>query len=135
MIRFCCNIGPNEIVSVENEILILFRSTNSLSTTPGSSIGFKVSYEFIDPSSQTTVRPVAVTPFIEDNFCIGEPCLNGATCLNLKIGFQCACPVLFTGLRCEYSLSKCVGITCMNGGTCLEETGICKCPSGFAGDV
>lgn len=43
------------------------------------------------------------TTCVDDNECMGEPCLNQATCINLDngSGFLCVCPDGYTGETCS----------------------------------
>ena len=41
--RYCCSESPEDFLSADNQVLILFRSTS----TNINSAGFKVSYQFI----------------------------------------------------------------------------------------
>jgi hypothetical protein len=74
-------------------------------------------------------------PYYNDNGTCGlicdvlSPCLNGGTCIPTNIGYNCSCPLDYTGTNC--SINLCDSITCMNGGTCKQ--GICSCPSGYVG--
>lgn len=39
--------------------------------------------------------------------CDGDPCMNGATCNEVRDGYECVCPTGFKGTDCEgLSLSK-----------------------------
>ena len=38
---------------------------------------------------------------VDVNECGSSACLNGATCLDLVNGFQCQCPVGYTGTFCQ----------------------------------
>ncbi|KAI5643564.1 calcium-binding EGF domain-containing protein [Phthorimaea operculella] len=67
--------------------------------------------------------------------CAGEPCLNGATCLNEPGSFRCLCPPDKTGqfhliIIVSYDNYKEERDTCLNGATCLNEPGSfrCLCP-------
>ncbi|CAA79620.1 glp-1/Notch intracellular domain [Caenorhabditis elegans] len=68
--------------------------------------------------------------------CKYNPCVNNATCIDLKnSGYSCHCPLGFYGLNCEQHL-LCTPTTCANGGTCEGVNGVirCNCPNGFSGD-
>lgn len=76
-------------------------------------------------------------PRLEVNDCFSQPCLNGATCLALEVGFQCQCPPGFKGLFCEAPNDLCASNPCLNGGFCSMDFSRgdyeCSCPDGFGG--
>ena len=39
--------------------------------------------------------------FLEINECQSNPCLNGATCSDILLGYTCICSAGFTGTLCE----------------------------------
>ena len=39
--------------------------------------------------------------FIAVSACVSQPCLNGGTCVNVGISFQCQCSANYTGLTCS----------------------------------
>ena len=39
--------------------------------------------------------------------CTSGPCQNGATCSELVNGYQCVCPMGYTGVHCEEGMSWC----------------------------
>ena len=69
--------------------------------------------------------------------CKGNPCFNGATCVENANSFTCVCPPEFNGPLCAIQLMSCASSPCMNGGTCLEVMNganfTCHCPLGYAG--
>jgi len=62
-------------------------------------------------------------------------CRNGGTCVDLEVGFECACPDGTGGSLCLVQ-DECSSEPCFNGGTCVDlESGYeCQCPSGYSGD-
>ncbi|XP_019726321.1 protein jagged-2b isoform X2 [Hippocampus comes] len=65
-----------------------------------------------------------------------QPCVNGATCLNIKPdGYYCSCPQGYSGKTCQIAEPACVSSPCENGGTCHEiSSGFeCQCPPGWKG--
>lgn len=67
------------------------------------------------------------------DYCEVNPCVNGGSCENEFDNFKCSCSEKFTGERCETSVSKCLEMRCFNGGVCDDDTGLCRCLSGFSG--
>eukprot|EP00106_Octopus_bimaculoides_P009528 XP_014776970.1 PREDICTED: neurogenic locus notch homolog protein 2-like [Octopus bimaculoides] len=68
--------------------------------------------------------------------CRGNPCRNGAKCVNLWKNFKCICKSGFRGKRCEI-VDPCSSSPCKNNGTCINKgyEFRCQCQSGFRGDV
>lgn len=71
------------------------------------------------------------------NECTSDPCLNGGSCVDEHDGFQCVCPVGYTGTRCQTNIDDCAHRPCLNGGTCLDglESFTCRCVPGFLGTL
>ena len=67
--------------------------------------------------------------------CVLDPCLNGATCINLQVGYLCECPPGWNGTNCEVNIDECASDPCLNGGTCTEGLDLfhCTCASGWTG--
>uniref|UniRef100_A0AAG5DH66 Delta-like protein n=1 Tax=Anopheles atroparvus TaxID=41427 RepID=A0AAG5DH66_ANOAO len=67
--------------------------------------------------------------------CVGNPCLNGGTCLDADNHFKCQCVPGFIGTHCEEKVDLCLTKPCANGGTCtnLNNDYRCQCRAGFAG--
>ena len=162
--RYCCNYGPDTVVSHDSEILVIFHSSSNVGI---SSNGFKANYQFIEDETDHVDQTIAMaasstigtqptmhalisatnisspqslatsTASISSvDLCrIHHPCLNGGRCENLPNGFICHCPHSFTGLRCEVKqISKCLDVKCQNNGFCMENLGVCLCQNGFTGN-
>ena len=92
--------------------------------------------------------------------CAAKPCLNNGTCVDGIAAYTCACPVGYTGARCENATSTsaiaravaqacrdsrrcsagtttnwCANNPCGNGGTCVNGAAsyVCTCAAGFTG--
>uniref|UniRef100_A0AAX7UHG0 Delta-like protein n=1 Tax=Astatotilapia calliptera TaxID=8154 RepID=A0AAX7UHG0_ASTCA len=74
----------------------------------------------------------ALFSVLDIDYCLPNPCQNGAVCFNLATDYYCACPEDYEGKNCE---SQCDEATCNNGGTCYDEgdTFQCKCSPGWEG--
>nr|XP_042895666.1 sushi, von Willebrand factor type A, EGF and pentraxin domain-containing protein 1 isoform X2 [Parasteatoda tepidariorum] len=70
------------------------------------------------------------------NDCFSVPCLNGASCQALEIGFHCICQPGYTGIYCEKDINECDPSPCRNGGSCQDEINAykCYCPAGYSGE-
>ena len=72
-------------------------------------------------------------------FCSPNPCLNGATCIEMSYSYMCECMAGFSGPRCgslrdpcEEDASICTaGATCISGNDGISYT--CLCPLGRGG--
>ncbi|XP_067942755.1 fibropellin-1-like [Watersipora subatra] len=67
--------------------------------------------------------------------CASHPCLEGATCIDTRLGYECHCPTGTSGARCQYNPDDCQTKPCNNGGTCKDgfNSFECRCPLGFSG--
>uniref|UniRef100_A0A915E4I8 EGF-like domain-containing protein n=1 Tax=Ditylenchus dipsaci TaxID=166011 RepID=A0A915E4I8_9BILA len=72
------------------------------------------------------------------NYCLQEPCHNGATCIPRLAGFECLCIAGFTGTTCETDIDDCaaesMGLSAivghwMEGPQCLEDINECADPA------
>lgn len=53
----------------------------------------------------------------DGNQCDSDPCMNGATCLDLVKAFQCICPDNVISRLCETDvIDECISQPCLNGG-------------------
>ncbi|XP_068399847.1 delta and Notch-like epidermal growth factor-related receptor [Eschrichtius robustus] len=69
------------------------------------------------------------------DYCILDPCRNGATCISDLSGFTCQCPEGYLGSACEEKVDPCASGPCQNNGTCYAD-GLhfgCSCSAGFTG--
>ena len=69
--------------------------------------------------------------------CASRPCLNAGICTSSNgITFECKCPRLFFGERCEKLNDACENHACKNGAVCRADGHgdyHCICPAGFRG--
>nr|XP_031534619.1 delta and Notch-like epidermal growth factor-related receptor [Vicugna pacos] len=54
------------------------------------------------------------------DYCILDPCRNGATCISNLSGFTCQCPEGYHGLYCEEEYNECLSTPCLNAATCRD---------------
>jgi hypothetical protein len=68
---------------------------------------------------------------------ISNPCLHGATCVDIGSSFTCICTPGFSGPLCGSDIFYCLSNPCANGGTCQEvgSTFNCLCPLGYTGTL
>ncbi|KAF6773449.1 hypothetical protein AHF37_06790, partial [Paragonimus kellicotti] len=69
------------------------------------------------------------------NYCEGNPCLNGGTCVNALDNFECLCGDGFIGSQCQTHIDECATNPCAYGATCIDRVGdySCICPEGRYG--
>ncbi|KAM3716945.1 Cubilin [Dirofilaria immitis] len=74
--------------------------------------------------------------------CSDNPCMNGATCIDLYNKFMCICPPHFEGKACENRVDECslyegTSAGCQNNASCfLKSDGFyCVCQQGFHGNL
>ncbi|VDK77902.1 unnamed protein product [Litomosoides sigmodontis] len=74
--------------------------------------------------------------------CADNPCMNGATCIDLYNKFMCICPSHFEGETCENRIDECslyqgTPVGCQNNASCiLKRDGFhCLCQQGFHGTL
>ncbi|XP_057337294.1 protein jagged-1b-like [Microplitis mediator] len=72
-----------------------------------------------------------------DNPCASNPCLNGATCVELGETAECQCAPGFSGPYCATDVDECASQPCQNGGTCVDGKNefICHCPAAWQGTL
>ncbi|KAM9820539.1 protein crumbs homolog 2a [Neosynchiropus ocellatus] len=68
--------------------------------------------------------------------CEAEPCLNGATCLDLFNKFGCVCDLGWEGEHCDVDTDDCASKPCVHG-TCKDYLAgfECQCHPGYAGTM
>ncbi|KAI5725404.1 hypothetical protein M8J77_014895 [Diaphorina citri] len=81
-----------------------------------------------------------VTANLRKNECLGNPCRNGGTCIDLYNRFLCLCPAGWEGPACDTDVNECAKFKstedgCHNGGTCVNIPGgfQCICPPHYYG--
>ena len=69
--------------------------------------------------------------------CAGQPCQNGAECIDGVDAFSCVCATGFTGLLCTVNTNDCAMAPCENGGVCEDgaDAFVCHCAAGYEGDT
>ena len=69
------------------------------------------------------------------NFCLSNPCINGATCQPVYAGYICQCAAGYSGVTCQTDINECASNPCRNGGTCMDGVNsfYCQCVSGYSG--
>ncbi|KAF8564047.1 hypothetical protein P879_04487 [Paragonimus westermani] len=71
------------------------------------------------------------------NYCEGNPCLNGGTCVNGLDNFECLCEDGFIGSQCQTPLDLCQPNPCQHGGYCQHTVHPgdfqCRCAPGWSG--
>ena len=68
---------------------------------------------------------------------MSSPCHNGGICIDQFNGYQCLCPMGYSGSNCEVNIDDCSPINpCQNGGKCTDgiDAFTCNCSgTGFTG--
>ena len=59
------------------------------------------------------------------DYCVNQPCSNGATCTSHSTGYTCTCKFGFTGDTCKDDIDECAANPnlCKNGGQCENQYG------------
>lgn len=65
------------------------------------------------------------------NNCSSSPCQNGGFCKTLFDGFECNCPVQWTGATCSNNVNECevykeTTLGCRNNASCVDTYGSFK---------
>ena len=42
--------------------------------------------------------------FLDVDECVSDPCVNGGSCINKPLSFECRCPPGYVGDRCQYGV-------------------------------
>ena len=87
----------------------------------------------------------------QTTLCDDNPCQNDGTCFvvrtsdsvgpvstNTSLGFQCICPLGWSGRLCERDIDDCLEQPCLNGALCEDRPHMryfCHCPPGFVGEL
>ena len=74
---------------------------------------------------------------------MANPCLNGATCLNVFGSYHCRCINGWEGKDCAINTDDCELSSesdpprCQNGGQCIDRVGKydCNCTPGYVGEL
>lgn len=74
--------------------------------------------------------------------CVGNPCQNNGTCVDLVADYVCRCVDGWKGRTCSNRHHHCLNgdSPCLNGATCVEDsdpdTGFtCRCTNGWRGSI
>ena len=72
---------------------------------------------------------------IEIDECVGNPCANGGTCVDLVNGYRCSCTPEYMGKNCTEAYNACADSPCQNGGSCITSPAVmpgyyCECVNG-----
>ncbi|GFO32382.1 fibropellin-1, partial [Plakobranchus ocellatus] len=54
--------------------------------------------------------------------CVGDPCVNGGTCLDKVKGYICNCLPAYRGPNCETDIPDCDPSPCLYGSVCKERS-------------
>ncbi|XP_048580138.1 uncharacterized protein LOC5520382 [Nematostella vectensis] len=68
--------------------------------------------------------------------CNANACKNGGTCNVYGVGFNCTCPIQWTGADCSVDVDECASSPCLGGKVCSNYDGgyRCNCPPGYFGE-
>ena len=69
--------------------------------------------------------------YSKSDSCTAGRCNNGSCSNNQFGGYQCTCPVNYSGSHCQKPVPFCSQTTCKNNGICVD--GRCLCIPGFEG--
>ncbi|KAI3374351.1 hypothetical protein L3Q82_006189 [Scortum barcoo] len=80
---------------------------------------------------------ITLSPSVEVEPCVTNPCLHGGKCLPQGTGYSCYCPQGYAGENCEIDVDDCQSEPCENGGTCIDkiDSFLCLCLPSYGGDT
>ncbi|XP_030016923.1 neurocan core protein-like [Sphaeramia orbicularis] len=83
------------------------------------------------------ISTITLSPTVEVEACVTNPCLHGGKCLPQGTGYSCYCPQGYTGENCEIDVDDCQSEPCENGGTCVDkiDSFLCLCLPSYGGDT
>ncbi|XP_047445642.1 neurocan core protein-like [Mugil cephalus] len=86
---------------------------------------------------ELNISATTVSPTLEVEPCVTDPCLHGGKCLPQGTGYSCYCPQGYTGENCEIDVDDCQSEPCENGGTCIDkiDSFLCLCLPSYGGDT
>ncbi|XP_070775304.1 neurocan core protein-like [Enoplosus armatus] len=83
------------------------------------------------------ISTITLSPTVEVEPCVTNPCLHGGKCLPQGTGYSCYCPQGYAGENCEIDVDDCQSEPCENGGTCIDkiDSFLCLCLPSYGGDT
>uniref|UniRef100_A0A1A8HTD8 Neurocan a n=3 Tax=Nothobranchius kuhntae TaxID=321403 RepID=A0A1A8HTD8_NOTKU len=83
------------------------------------------------------ISTTTLSPTVEVEPCVANPCLHGGKCLPQGTGYSCYCPQGYAGENCEIDIDDCQSEPCENGGTCIDkiDSFLCLCLPSYGGDT
>ncbi|XP_045908453.1 neurocan core protein-like [Micropterus dolomieu] len=83
------------------------------------------------------ISTTSLSPTVEVEPCVTNPCLHGGKCLPQGKGYSCYCPQGYAGENCEIDVDDCQSEPCENGGTCIDriDSFLCLCLPSYGGDT
>ncbi|KAG8014107.1 Neurocan core protein, partial [Nibea albiflora] len=83
------------------------------------------------------ISTITLSPTVEVEPCVTNPCLHGGKCLPQGTGYSCYCPQGYAGENCEIDVDDCQSEPCENGGTCIDkiDSFLCLCLPSYGGDM
>ncbi|XP_070830192.1 neurocan core protein-like [Chaetodon trifascialis] len=86
---------------------------------------------------RANISTITLSPPVEVEPCVTNPCLHGGKCLPQGTGYSCYCPQGYAGENCEIDVDDCQSEPCENGGTCIDkiDSFLCLCLPSYGGDT
>ncbi|XP_044074903.1 neurocan core protein-like [Siniperca chuatsi] len=86
---------------------------------------------------RVNISTITLSPTVEVEPCVTNPCLHGGKCLPQGTGYSCYCPQGYAGENCEIDVDDCQSEPCENGGTCIDkiDSFLCLCLPSYGGDT